>query len=141
MEGKQELQTGRKVDEYAWTAPAGDGTCVQQNAFLIFRLPRETPTVAPGSKLRVRIYKAQKPRSFEMVETDENGGATGEVSIGLKPVVREDRTVAWDAVIRAERPDSEYRMKATGWWRDREGCGPADQFASWSFHLKTGEPS
>lgn len=141
MEGKRELQVGRKVDEYSWTATAGDGTCVQKDAILDFRFPREIPTVEPASKLRVRIHKAQKPRSFEMVETDESGQATGEVGIRLKPVVRDERTVAWDAVFRVDRPGAEYRLKAAGRWRDREGCGPVDQFAFWSFHVNTAGPS
>jgi hypothetical protein len=141
MEGKQELQVGRKVDEYSWTTTAGGGACVRADAILDFRFPRGVPTVEPESKLRVRIHKAQKPRSFEIMETDESGQATGEVGIRLKPVVRDDRTVAWDAGFRLNRPDAEYRLKAAGLWRDREGCGPTDQFAFWSFRVNTSSPS
>jgi hypothetical protein len=76
-----------------------------------------------------------------MVETDERGQATGEVGIRLKPVVRDERTVAWHAVFRVDRPGAEYRLKAAGGWRDREGCGPVDQFAFWSFRVNTAGPS
>jgi hypothetical protein len=140
-EGKQELQTGRKVWEYVWYAPADDGVCAQQNAILTFGFPRHVPTVAAGSKLRVRINKAQKPRSFEIFETNEIGEKTADVSLRLKPVVREARTVAWDAVFRVDRATTDYRLVAEGHWADREDCGPADQFAFWTFRLRTGSAS
>jgi hypothetical protein len=98
MEGKQELQVGRKVDEYSWTTTAGGGECVGADAILDFRFPRGVPTVEPEASCELGSTRSQKPRSFEMMETDESGHATGEVGIRLKPVVRDDRTVAWDAV-------------------------------------------
>jgi len=137
MKGKQELQIGRKVYEYSWTYPAGDGICATEQAILTFGFPREVPSVAAGSKLKVRIHKSQKPRPFYLAEVDQNGEPRGEVSVRLKPVDRDERTVAWDAVFRVNRPNSDYYLEAEGHWKDRQGCNEADQYAFWTFHVKT----
>jgi hypothetical protein len=55
MKGKQELQTGRKVNEYSWTYPAGDGTCATEQTVLTFGFPKDVPSVAADSTLKVRI--------------------------------------------------------------------------------------
>lgn len=136
MKGKQELQTGRKVDEYSWTYPAG-GICATEQAVLTFGFPRDVPSVAAGSKLKVRIHKSQKPRPFNVAEVDQNGEPRGEVNVFLKPVVRDERTVAWDAVFRVKRPNSDYYLVTEGHWKDTQGCNDADQYAFWSFHVKT----
>jgi hypothetical protein len=53
----------------------------------------------------------------------------------LKRVVRDGRTVAWDAVFRVGQPGRDYYLVTEGHWKDREGCDD-DQFAYWSFHVK-----
>jgi hypothetical protein len=137
MKGKQELQTGRKVNEYSWTYPAGEGICATEQAVLTFGFSKEVPSVAADSVLKVRIHKSQKPRPFYLAEVDQNGEPGGEVNVRLKPVVRDERTVAWDAVFRVKRPDSDYYLEAEGHWKDRQGCNNADQYAFWTFHVKT----
>ena len=139
MQGKEELQTGRKVEYSDWVASAGGGECVHAHADYALRFPR-VDNVAAGSKLKVRIYKSHKPRPFNMVEVDKEGNPTGEVSVRLKPVVRNEKTVAWDAVFRVDRPDTRYRLVSEGYWNDREGCG-GKQHAFWSFQVKTGGAS
>jgi hypothetical protein len=140
MKGKEELQSGRKVWEYSWSYPSGGGgTCAAEQAVLDFGFPR-VDSVEAGTKLKVRIYKSQKPRSFYMAEVDENGTERGEVSVRFKPVVRNNHTVAWNAVFRVNRPDTDYRLASEGHWKDRQGCN-ADQYAFWSFHVKTGDAS
>jgi hypothetical protein len=137
MKGKQELQIGRKVNEYSWTYPAGEGICATEQAVLTFGFPKEVPSVAADSVLKVRIHKSQKPRPFYVAEVDQSGEPRGEVNVRLKPVVRDERTVAWDAVFGVKRPDSDYYLEAEGHWKDRQGCNDADQYAFWTFHVKT----
>lgn len=137
MKGKQELQSGRKVNEYSWTYPAGDDTCATEQAVLTFGFPKEVPSVAADSKLKVRIQKSHKPRPFYLAEVDQNGEPRGEVNVLLKPVVRDERTVAWDAVFRVKRPSSDYYLETEGHWKDRQGCNEAAQYAIWTFHVKT----
>jgi hypothetical protein len=55
----------------------------------------------------------------------------------LKSAVRDGKTVAWDAYFEANRPDRDYFLVGDGHWTDRESCGGVDQYASWSFHVKT----
>jgi hypothetical protein len=55
-------------------------------------------------------------------------------------VVEDGRTVVWDAVFSVNRPDRHYYLVTEGYWQDRQGCG-SDQFAFWSFHVKTGNIS
>ena len=146
MKGAKELQSGRLVAEYTWSYPSRNGnSCITDEAVLPFGFPREVPTVAAGSKLKVRIYNSQKPEPFYMQEVDREGIPRGEVSVLLKPVLRDAKTVAWDAVFSVERPKSVYRLVAEGHWQDRDcsNPGPIDphQFAHWSFRVKTGSAS
>lgn len=136
MKGGQELQTGRKVWEYSWTSPSGGGTCVTEQAILTFGFPGDVTSVAADSVLRVRIHKSQKPQHFYLSKVDENGTTIRQLRVRLDPVVRRGRTEAWDAIFRVSRPDSDYYLTTEGHWPDREGCN-GDQYAFWSFHVKT----
>lgn len=139
VQGKEELQAGRKVEYSDWYSSAGDGVCVHAHADYAFRFPR-ADSVAAGSKLKIRIHKSHKPRSFHVVRFDKERVPKEEVSVRLKPVVRSEKTVAWDAVFRVKRPDMRYRLVGEGYWNDREGCG-GEQHAFWSFQVKTGSAS
>ena len=140
--GAKELQAGTRVAESNWVYPSGDGLCGNENAVYSWRFP-ETDSVAPGSRLRIRIFKTQRPDSFEVAAyptVDEAGMPGGEgrlLNRSLQRVLRDGETVAWDAVFYANRPDRHYYLVSEGHWRDRQGCGNADQYASWSFHVKT----
>jgi len=142
MKQSKELQAGRLTDEYRWSYPSRNGkACWTDDAFFGFAFPKDVPTVTAGSKLRVRIQKSHKPDSFSLQEVDREGVPRGEVGVLLKPVVRDGRTVAWDAVFAVERPDSVYRLLAEGHWRDRD-CSNSepvdpDQFARWTFRVNT----
>lgn len=150
--GARDLQAGRRVIESSWDRPSGDGLCVNENAFYSFELPDgtfnypEVDRVAAGSELRVRIFKAQRPDSFEVEAyrtLDENGAPSGDARMlnrSLDRVVREGKTVAWDAAFSLHRPSREYYLISEGHWQDTQGCG-SDQFAFWSFHVKTGSAS
>jgi hypothetical protein len=48
--------------------------------------------------------------------------------------------VAWDVFFRVDRPDTDYYLVSEGHWKDRD-CSNIDQFAHWSFHVKTGSAS
>ena len=145
MKGAKELQAGTRVVESSWHQPSGPNECVNESVIYSTRFP-ETDRVAAGSKLRVRIFKSQRPDSFEIAAyraVDENGEPSGEGRIlnrSLERVVRDGKTVAWDAVFFVNRPGRDYYLISEGHWQDREGCG-ADQFAYWSFHVKTGSSS
>ncbi len=144
MKGKQELQIGRKVEEFRWAYPSRNGNaCLVDEGTFAFGFPKEVPTVAVGSELKVRIHKSHKPEAFYMEEVDQEGTSRGEVSVRLRPVIRSGERVAWDAVFTVERPETDYRLVSKGSWRDRDDClGERKlQFAHWSFHVKTGGSS
>ena len=148
IKGAKELQSGRLVEEYIWSYPSRNGnSCITDEAALPFGFPQEVPTVAAGSTLKIRIYNSEPPRPFALQEVDRKGVPRGEgkdsyVEVLLKPVVRDAKTVAWDAVFSVERPKSVYRLVAEGHWQDRDGCfGTPEQFAHWSFRVKTGSAS
>ncbi len=94
----------------------------------------------------MRIFKSQRPDSFEIAAyrtVDENGQPSGQgrlLNRSLERVVRDGKTVAWDAVFFVNRPGRDYYLISEEHWQDREGCG-ADQYAYWSFHVKTGNSS
>jgi len=139
--GAKELQAGLLVNESSWNRSAGDGLCENQNTLYRTRFP-ETDKVAAGAKLRVRILKVQRPDSFGIAAyraVDENGDPSGEARLlkrSLERVIRDGRTVAWDAVFSVKNPGRDYYLVSEGHWQDREGCG-GDQYAFWSFHVKT----
>ena len=139
--GARELQTGTRVFESSWNAPAGANECVNQSVIYRTRFP-ETDAVAAGSKLRVRVSKAQKPDSFKIAAhrtLDKDGEPSGEarlLSRTLQRVVVDGKTVAWDAVFSVKNPGRDYYLVSEGHWQDREGCR-GDQFAFWSFHVRT----
>ncbi len=139
------LQAGRRVNESSWDKPAGGDVCVNQNAIYSSGFP-EVDRVPAGSELSVRIFKAQRPDSFEVVaypKADREGQPAGRarpLPVVLERVVEDGRTVAWDAVFSVDRPDRHYYLVTEGHWQDRQGCG-SDQFAFWSFHVKTGSAS
>ena len=139
--GAKELQAGLLVNESSWDRSAGDDECLNVSTIYRTRFP-ETDRVAAGSKLRVRVSKAQRPGSFEIVAyraVDEDGEPSGEarlLSRTLERVVVDGKTVGWDAVFSVKNPGRDYYLVSEGHWQDREGCG-SDQFASWSFHVKT----
>ncbi len=145
MKGAKELQEGTKVVESSWDWPSGNNECVNLNRRYSTRFP-ETDSVGAGTKLRVRVFKSQRPDSFEIAAyrtVDENGAPSGQgrlLNSSLERVIRDGNTVAWDGVFSVNRPDRDYYLIAEGHWQDREGCG-ADQYAYWSFHVKTGSSS
>ena len=139
--GAKELQAGTLVKESSWDQLTGDDECLNLSTIHRTRFP-ETDRVAAGSKLRVRVSKAQRPDSFEVAAyrtVDENGEPSGQGRLlkrSLEPVVVDGRTVAWDAVFSVNRPGRDYYLVSEGHWQDSEGC-QNEQFAHWSFHVKT----
>ena len=141
MKGAKELQAGTRVVESSWDLPSGENECVNENTSYITRFP-ETDRVVAGSKLHVRIFNSRRPDSFEIAAyraVDENGAPSGKARLlnrSLERVVQDGKTVAWDAVFFVNHPGRDYYLISEGHWQDRDGCG-ADQFAYWSFHVKT----
>ncbi len=149
MKGAKELQTGHRVIESYWASADGDGLCANVARYYTFELLDgsgfnypEADRVAAGSELRVRISKIQRPDSFSVAAyptIDEHGNPSGEARLlkrSLERVVVDGKTVAWDARFSVNRPSRDYYLIAKGLWQDREGCD-ADQYAHWSFHVKT----
>ena len=140
--GARDLQEGRRVFESSWDRPAGGNQCVNQNVIYAPGFP-EVDRVAAGSELRVRIFKGQRPDSFEVAaypKVGADGNPAGQrrmLRSRLRPVVEGGRTVAWDAGFSVNRADRDYYLITEGHWQDRQGCGN-DQFAFWGFHVKTG---
>jgi hypothetical protein len=141
MKGPREVQTGLKVVDSSWTQPAGNGEFVTQTAIYSWRFP-EVDRVAAGSKLRVRILKSHKPDTFSIIaypRVDEKGAPSGQgrqLSASFKPIVQDGRTLAWDVIFYVNRPMREYYLLNEGHWKDRQGSGN-DQWAHWSFHVKS----
>jgi hypothetical protein len=139
--GAKDLQAGILVKESSWDQLTDDNECTNVNTIYRTRFP-ETDRVAAGAKLRVRVSKAQRPDSFEIAAyrtVDDNGEPSGEARMlkrTLERVVVDGKTVAWDAVFSVNRANRDYYLVTGGLWQDREGCGH-DQFAYWSFHVKT----
>ena len=138
--GAKELQAGTLVKESSWNAPAGGNECVNESAIYRTRFP-EADIVAAGAKLRVRVSKAQRPDSFEIAAyraVDAEGTPIGEgrlLNRTLGRVVRDGKTVAWDAAFSVNGSGRDYYLISEGHWQDREGC-ERDQYAFWSFHAR-----
>ena len=102
MKGKQELQTGRRVEEFTWAYPSRSGNaCFVDEGIFPFGFPEDTPSVAAGSKLKLRIYKSQNPDPFTLTAyfslqgTGQPVGPTGRLLYSsLAAVIRDGQTVA-----------------------------------------------
>jgi hypothetical protein len=141
MKGDQELQAGRLVKESSWTYLDGEGGLNTDTAYYYWRFP-EVDRVAAGSEMRLRIFKDRQPETFVLAaypKVNERGRPMGDkrlLSPSFEPVVRDGLTVAWDAVFDLNRPDRHYYLVGRGHWQDVEDYGE-QQYASWSFHVKT----
>lgn len=139
--GNKSLQAGILVNESSWDQQTSDNECLNVNTIYRTRFPK-TDSVATGAKLRVRVSKSQRPDLFRVAAyrtVDKNGDPSGEARMlkrTLERVVVDGKTVAWDVVFSVNRPQRDYYLVTGGFWQDREGCG-RDQFAYWSFHVKT----
>ena len=153
MKGTKEMQTGYKVIDSSWTKPAGNGEFVTQTAVYSWGWPKMDDSsgapiadrIAAESKLRLRINKSQRPDTFDLMAYPkviqnqgywEPSGQGRLLRTSLKPVVQDGRTVAWDVVFYVNRPDRDYYLVSEGHWKDVQGSG-ADQWAHWSFYVKT----
>ena len=153
MRGAKELQTGHNVVDSSWTQPAGNGEFVTQTAVYSWGWPKMDDSsgapiadrIAAESKLRLRINKSQRPDTFDLMAYPkviqnqgywEPSGQGRLLRTSLKPVVQDGRTVAWDVVFYVNRPDRDYYLVSEGHWKDVQGSG-ADQWAHWSFYVKT----
>jgi hypothetical protein len=153
MKGTKELQTGHNVVDSSWTQLAGNGEFVTQTAVYSWGWPKMDDSsgapiadrVPAESKLRLRIYKSQRPDTFDLMaypKVIENHGywePSGQgrlLRTSLKPVVQDGQTVAWDVVFYVNRPDRDYYLVSEGHWKDVQVSG-ADQWAHWSFYVKT----
>ena len=150
MKGKEELQTGRRVEEFTWAYPSRNGNvCFVDEGTFSFGFPKEVTSVASGSRLKVRIHKSQKPDTFSVTAYSRLKGngepvdATGRpLGTSLEAVVRDGQTVAWDAYFRVDSPDTDYYLMTEGHWQDRDCSNvDSDQFARWTFHVRTSSVS
>ena len=80
-----------------------------------------------------------------MQEVDRDGVPRSGLGVRLEPVVRDEKTVAWDAVFLLDRPNTHCRLLTEGRWQDWDCSepGPIDpnEFARWTFRVKTGAAS
>lgn len=138
MKGERELQRGN-LGSYCWTRPAGDGSFVGECSDAVSGYPA-AERVGEDSKMRIRIFKTQRPRDFSLSayrKIDADGfGRARRIPFSLRRVVEDGETVAWDAVFNVNQPNRHYYLDAFGIWKDEQGGGNQD--ASWTFHVKTG---
>jgi hypothetical protein len=134
MKGTQELQMGR-LGSYCWPTASGFGC----SDTFISRYPA-ADLVRAGSRLHIRINKAQRPETFNLYaarKVNERGWMVRprQLNVSLQPLVEGGQTVAWDAFFYVNRPGRHYYIRAEGFWDDAAGGQQGD--ASWTFHVKT----
>jgi len=92
--------------------------------------------VEPGTRLYIRLSENRRPKQFSLSTSQTPDGRSRRIDTTLRRVVRDGKTVAWDAYFRLERPDRHYYLDAFGVWRDDGGRERGDAY--WQFHAKTG---
>lgn len=139
--GEQKLQKGRPQASCWISPPKPNGTYFGECLDYATSYP-DVDRVVAGSRLRIRVLKSQKPKTFRVAawrRLDKNGIPVGRgrrLASSLTPVVRDGKTVAWDVFFRAKRPGRHYYVSASGVWDDAE-IENEEQDASWNFHVKT----
>lgn len=125
-QGDRTLQDGRRI-AYCWTRGCVDNFEDMYPSAVV---------VEPGVQLRIRLTENKRPRQFSLTRSWSPDGQSRQIDTTLRRVVRDGRTVAWDAYFRLERPNRDYYLDAFGGWKDDGGRERGD--ASWQFHAKTG---
>jgi hypothetical protein len=118
------LQDGRLIS-YCWGNSCADGPPRYASAVL----------VEPGTRLYIRLSENRRPKHFSLSTSQTPDGRFRRIDTTLRRVVRDGKTVAWDAYFRLERPEHQYYMGASGVWK---GAGGRHGDAYWQFHAKTG---
>jgi hypothetical protein len=97
-----------------------------------------------GSKLHIKIFKAQRPDRFSVVayrELDEYGfppyGEGRRLDTTLRRVERDGKTVAWNVFFRVNEPYRHYYLDTFGTWKRVPGSEATYGDANWHFHVKT----
>lgn len=96
----------------------------------------EKVRVAPRTRLKIRIHKAQQPQPVVLQSSRTARGDERRMPLFLRPVVEDGETVAWDVVFDVCHARRHYYLRLGGVWRDEEG-GQSNQDAIWNFHVKT----
>lgn len=125
-QGDRTLQEGRRI-AYCWIRRCVDGFEDRYPSAVL---------VEPGTQLRIRLTENRPPKRLSLTTSSSPDGPTRRIDTTLRRVVRDGRTVAWDAYFRLERPDRQHYMEVFGVWRDDGGRERGDAF--WQFHVKTG---
>ena len=116
------LQNGHLVS-YCWIWGCTDGLSRYPSAAL----------VEPDTQLYIRLSENRRPKHFSLSTSQTPDGRSRRIETTLRRVVRDGKTVAWDAYFRLERPDRHYYMGAFGVWEGSRG----NSDAYWQFHVKT----
>src|SRR5215212_2023099 len=116
------LQEGRLIS-YCWIDRCVDGVSRYPSAVL----------VEPDTQPYIRLSENRRPKQFSLSTSQTPDGRSRRIDTTLRRVVRDGKTVAWDAYFRLERPDRHYYMGAFGVWEGSRG----NSDAYWQFHVKT----
>jgi hypothetical protein len=125
-QGNTILQDGRRI-AYCWTRGCADNFEDMYPSAVV---------VEPGARLHIRLTENKRPKRFSLTSSRSPDGQSRRIDTTLRRVVRDGKTVAWDAYFRLERSDRHYYMDAFGVWRDEGGRERGDAY--WQFHAKTG---
>lgn len=121
---------------FCWTTVPAPGQeihrCVDSPSTIY---PKEV-RVRPGTRLKVRIHKAQPPEPVLLLTSRTAEGDERRMPLFLRPVVDDGETVAWDVVFDTCHTRRHYYLRLGGAWPDEEG-GQSKQDAIWNFHVKT----
>ena len=118
------LQEGRLIS-YCWSGRCVDGVSNYPSAVL----------VDPGTRLRIRLSENRRPEEFSLTRSWSRDGQGRRIDTTLRRVVRDGKTVAWDAYFRVYRSDRHYYLDAFGAWKNQSGTVRGDAY--WQLHVKT----
>ena len=90
-------------------------------------------TVEPDTRLYIRLSENWRPKKFTLKTSTSPNGRARQINTTLRPVVRDGKTVAWDAYFRLERPNRQYFLDAIGEWQGARGGASV----YWQLHAKT----
>jgi hypothetical protein len=137
MRHSQVLQLGRQ-GSYCWGSFTA-ATC----ADYLPGYPARGVRVEAGSRLYIALRKPQRPDGFRVdayADVDRYGFPVGDaqrLSTSLERIVRDSRTVGWDAFFSVGRPERHYYLDASGVWDHTRGSKASYGDSLWQFHVKT----
>jgi hypothetical protein len=143
MKGDTVIQNGL-AGSSCWSYWTDEGKGVGYCGDSLYVFPRSGATLEAGTRLHIRLDKPERPdkvtitayKGFDKAQKFPIGKGR-RLEADLRPVERDEKTVAWDVFFRVNEPGRDYYLDLFSVWDEKPGTHVSSGDASYTFHVKT----